>query len=203
MSTYYEIKGRKDLNFNQLIKDVKEGKIKNIVVDDTSEYTTKNSICLGFKTPRAKKPNAYLWAYRMGKTVDFTRYAGNVVEIILDTICAYYKLDYTDEYDVNFMSFSSYDIKGKKKPGFNQLITDINGGKIKDVIVDENPEVNTKDTKCLVYKTSETEKPNLWLLVNRSGKTVNFDRYGPKCSEIILVRVCTYYQLKYEEHFDD
>jgi hypothetical protein len=202
MSTYYEIKGRKDLSLNQLIKDVKEGKIKNIIICDSSDYTDKNSICLGFKTPRAKKPNAYLWVDRSGKTVDFARYAGNVVEIMLDTICAYYKLDYIPEYDKNFMGFPSYDIKGKKKPGFNQLITDVTEGKIKNIFIDKNPEVNTKDTKCLVYKTSETEKTKFWLLVHRSGKTDNFTLDGPKCSEIILVRICAYYQLEYEEHYD-
>jgi len=202
MSTYYEIKGRKDLSLNQLIKDVKEGKIKNIIVDDTSESTNKNSICLGFKTPKAKEPNACLWVYRSGKTVDFARYGANEVENILDAISAYYKFDYTDEYDENFMGFPPYDIKGKKKPSFNQLITDVTEGKIKNIFIDEDPEVNTKDTKCLIYKTLETEKAKFWLLVHRSGKTVNFTRYGPKCSEIILVRICAYYQLEYEEHDD-
>jgi len=202
MSTYYEIKGRKDLSLNQLIKDVKEGKIKNIIICDSSDYTDKNSICLGFKTPRAKKPNACLWVNRSGKTVNFERYGANVVEIILDAICAYYQLEYTDEYDKNFRGYLPYDIKGKKKPSFNQLITDVIEGKIKNIFVDEDPEVNTKDTKCLVYKTSETEKTKFWLLVHRSGKTVNFTLDGPKCSEIILVRICAYYQLEYEEHYD-
>jgi len=191
-----------DLSFNQLISDVRQGKIKNVIIDDTSEYSDENSICLAYKTPRAKKPKTFLWAYRSGKTVDFARYGSNVVDNILDAVGTFYTLNYTDEYDENFMGFPSYDIKGKKKPSFNQLIADVTDGKIQNIIVDENPEVTSDDTKCLVYKPMDTEKTRFWLLVHRSGKTITFIRYGPKCSEIILVRICAYYQLEYEEHED-
>jgi hypothetical protein len=70
MSTYFEIEGRKNLSFNQFIRDLNEGKFKNILID-TSNNPTDNSICLIYKMPRDKTPKYWLWAFRSGKTIDF------------------------------------------------------------------------------------------------------------------------------------
>ncbi len=205
MSTYFEIKGRKDLSFNQLIRDVDEEKFKNILID-TSNGPIDNSICLMYKTPRAKIPKNWLWVFRSGKTIDFESYGDNNPEIILDAICAYYRMDNLDEYDERYIGIEYYDIKEGKALNFDQLIRDVTEGEINNIVLDEtvgSAEFVNNDEVCLSYKTPRAKISRLWIVVHRSGNTIDFRRYGPKGSEIILDAICAFYKLEYTEHIDN